>query len=231
MNLAGILGLVIGLALVGILILVGAWLMALDRKNETSTRQQRAAVLSSAGGGLLTGAAAATGVLFLEQVIDRSQEAAEWRSAVATAAEVPGFAVRHSLHEPDPLVFNGKRLTAAELDREDLHGLKFRDANLVGAHLNGADLRGAVLIGADLSFSELRDAQLDGAQLMNANFTGAAIEGARSLHGAQVNSQTKWPCGFLTSRQTAHLVRQLEVVRHTDPSNKSTMTAGSEVCE
>ncbi len=69
-------------------------------------------------------------------------------------------------------------LRGADLEGEDLRGVKMIFARLEGANLRGADLRGAQLTLANLRGVDLRGADLRGAQLWRADLKEVQWEGA-----------------------------------------------------
>ena len=75
--------------------------------------------------------------------------------------------------------------TSEVLQRYDIGGRNFQNADLAGAKLAGADLQQANLIGAMLRNADLRNAQLDGAKLVIADLTGADLSNA-SLRKAKL---------------------------------------------
>ena len=76
-------------------------------------------------------------------------------------------------------------LTGANLQRMDLSGLDFENAQLRGARLQGADLTGAQLRGATLRGAKVQWAQLFRAEMEGADLTGAQMQ-ATNLTGAKL---------------------------------------------
>ncbi|MEU8514551.1 pentapeptide repeat-containing protein [Kitasatospora sp. NPDC048722] len=186
--------------LVGILVLVGVFLAALAWRlaahpTLTGDSQAESSVLSGVGGGLIAGFAVGLSVMFLQQAIGKSEEAAAWRADVAIASTIPGF--DSHAHSIKGLNFSGKSLRDADFSHQDLTDFEFRDADLRGADFTGADLRNADLIGARVTAAELRGAKFEGALLQDADFSWSDTTVIGTLAGAQANERTCWPPGFL----------------------------------
>ena len=148
----------------------------------------------------MTGVVLAVLTLYLQQAFADLNEHSTWRANVATSWRLAGLVTEgHDLHRPEPLNFSGKELPAADFRNADAHGLEFRDATMLGADFTQANLRGANFVGADLQASDLSGADLSGAQLQAAHLARVELSDIKSLEGAEVNANTCWPDGFLTS--------------------------------
>lgn len=88
----------------------------------------------------------------------------------------------------------GANLFNANFGRANLGGANLRDANLAKAYMSNADLEGADLRGADLSSAYLLHANLRGANLCGANLTGAKLT-EEQLAMARTNWMTIRPNG------------------------------------
>ncbi|WP_327711318.1 pentapeptide repeat-containing protein [Streptomyces sp. NBC_00464] len=151
----------------------------------------RVEVLSGIGGGLITGFAVGLSVLFLERGFVAAQERAAWRANVEIAESIPGFTPgKRSL---EGMHFAGKRLKDADFRNLDLHGVSFRDTELLGARFDGANLRGADFTNADLETAIFGKADLSKALLLGSNLGRADMAHVKSVHEAQVNTNTCWP--------------------------------------
>jgi hypothetical protein len=87
-----------------------------------------------------------------------------------------------------PLDLRGQRVTAAEIQDNDLRGALLSGAvldglDLTGVRLTGADARGASFRGANLERADLRGADLSGSDLRRACLYRTVMSGAR-LDGA-----------------------------------------------
>lgn len=88
----------------------------------------------------------------------------------------------------------GANLFNANFGRANLTRANLRDANLAKAYMSNADLEGADLRGADLSSAYLLNANLRGANLCGANLTGAKLT-EEQLATARTNWMTVRPSG------------------------------------
>src|SRR5260370_13714670 len=101
-----------------------------------------------------------------------------------------------------------------QLQKADLSGQNFTDANLQGANLEGANLRGAILDGAMLFGANLRGANLENAKLARsakgpvdlskADLTGANLQGAQ-FTGTDLQ-YTTFTAGELSSAHLSSVV-------------------------
>ncbi len=75
-------------------------------------------------------------------------------------------------------------LSGADFSEADLRDADLRGALLIGANLSNADLRGVLLIGADLTDATLDGADLRGARICDASITDEQLRTAKSVRGA-----------------------------------------------
>ena len=71
--------------------------------------------------------------------------------------------------------YSGQELLDFEMYNEDMEGVNFTDAIMLGAVVKGSTMKGANLTGANLSNSFFFQDELDGANLTNAIFTDAML--------------------------------------------------------
>jgi uncharacterized protein YjbI with pentapeptide repeats len=220
----GILVGIIGGFVVGLVLLVGTFLLDALIANRQDRLARDLAVVGEVQ----------ENTRFVRQVVADNGIAKPFRGLYLRGAALPGLDLACEDPASDPPTgcadFRAANLSTADLIVTDLTGATLTGADLTGAHLilatltgadvSGADLSGADLSGADLSGVNLTGATLTGATLTSAdlsgvNLTGADLTGANlthtDLYGADLTAAdltdadltdvryddaTIWPRGF-----------------------------------
>ncbi|MFB0617538.1 pentapeptide repeat-containing protein [Streptomyces sp. AGS-58] len=222
------------LAISGVLLLLGAWIMSQKPKDsgwrvfqwlrhigtpDGDTRVGRTGLVAGLGAGILTSLAVTFTLFAVQYSLQKSQDEATWKSGIATAWNLPGFELDGHQGQVNGMNFSGKQMHDADFRKAHLRdaGVKFEDAMLENSHFEEADLRGVDFLGAHLSGSEFAGVDLGGADLRSADLSHTTIAGAKSISGALVNSQTCWPHGFMSSQMFKKA--QLHKTEWHDPAN------------